>query len=97
MLLAAAAPSLAEAQNGNGTGGMADIKTHLGQAIGLIMWIAVPTGIVMIIKAIFEARAGGEWKQEIVKGLVMMGAPLIINVLFQFFFGAGNEVTVAFQ
>ena len=58
------------------------------------MLIAVPTGVIMIIKAVLQHQSGDStWKMEILKGLIMMGAPVIINALFTLFLG-GNGVQV---
>lgn len=88
VLVLAGLPSIASAAGG------ATVTAGLQQGLGLIMLIAVPTGVIMIIKAVLQHQSGDStWKMEILKGLIMMGAPVIINALFTLFLG-GNGVQV---
>jgi hypothetical protein len=76
--------------------GAGNLTTGLQQGLGLIMLIAVPTGVIMIIKAVLQHQSGDStWKMEILKGLIMMGAPVIINGLFQLLVGQASPITVA--
>ena len=89
VLVLAGLPSIASAAGGGTT-----VMAGLQQGLGLIMLIAVPTGVIMIIKAVLQHQSGDStWKMEILKGLIMMGAPVIINALFTLFLG-GNGVQV---
>ena len=91
LLVMAGLPSIASAQ---GAAGGTTVMAGLQQGLGLIMLIAVPTGVIMIIKAVLQHQSGDStWKMEILKGLIMMGAPVIINALFTLFLG-GNGVQV---
>jgi hypothetical protein len=88
LLVMAGLPSIAMAAGGT------TVMAGLQQGLGLIMLIAVPTGVIMIIKAVLQHQSGDStWKMEILKGLIMMGAPVIINALFTLFLG-GNGVQV---
>lgn len=87
LLVMAGLPSVASAAG-------ATVLAGLQQGLGLIMLIAVPTGVIMIIKAVLQHQSGDStWKMEILKGLIMMGAPVIINALFNLFMG-NNGVQV---
>jgi hypothetical protein len=92
LLMIAGLPYIARAAGGGGT----TVLAGLQQGLGLIMLIAVPTGVIMIIKAVLQHQSGDStWKMEILKGLIMMGAPVIINALFNLFFNnAGVQVTI---
>ena len=90
LLEMAGLPSIAMAAGGT------TVMAGLQQGLGLIMLIAVPTGVIMIIKAVLQHQSGDStWKMEILKGLIMMGAPVIINALFTLFMGSnGVQVTI---
>ena len=90
LLVMAGLPSIAMAAGGT------TVMAGLQQGLGLIMLIAVPTGVIMIIKAVLQHQSGDStWKMEILKGLIMMGAPVIINALFTLFMGSnGVQVTI---
>lgn len=87
--LALGGPTSAMAQdipNGvNQAGGLQAIQEKLAQGLGLIMLITIPVGVVMIIRGVIMDKANGEWKWEILKGLVLAGAPMIMNTAFGIF------------
>jgi hypothetical protein len=62
-----------------------NLVTALDGALGLLMLLAMPTGIVMIIRGIMMDRHDGAWKLEILKGIALAAAPVIMNVIFNAF------------
>jgi hypothetical protein len=72
------------------------LKTALGNGIGLLMLVIIPVGVAMIIRGIIMDKSHGEWKMEIVKGLVLVAAPAIMSLLFKVFMGTDSGVTPAF-
>jgi hypothetical protein len=73
-----------------------DLRTALGNGIGLLMLVIIPVGVAMIIRGIIMDKSHGEWKMEIVKGLVLVAAPAIMALLYKVFMGEDSKVTPNF-
>jgi hypothetical protein len=73
-----------------------NLVNALNGALGLLMLLAIPTGIVMIIRGIMMDRHDGAWKWEILKGIALAAAPVIMNVIFNAF-GFTQTLTPTFN
>jgi hypothetical protein len=93
-LVGVSSQSTAVAQSTMGTPG--NLLNALNGSLGLLMLLAMPTGIVMIIRGIMMDRHDGAWKWEILKGIALAAAPVIMNVIFNAF-GFNETLLPAFN
>lgn len=72
---------------------ISDLLTLIGHALGLGVSIAALVAIYLIWRGLQMDRSSGEWKMEILKGIMVFAAPAVVNVLFNLFFGQSFQIT----
>jgi hypothetical protein len=85
-------PILAQASN---ITSISQFQQLAGHALGLSVSIGALVALYLIWRGLQMDRSSGEWKNEILKGVMWFAAPAIVNVLFNLFFGQTLQISFA--
>ena len=64
-----------------------------GHALGVGVVIGGVVCAYLIWRGLQMDRASGEWKMEILKGIMWFAAPAVVNVLFNLFFNQSFQIS----